>query len=164
MLLFFDTGICPKAFNPETLESLPNRRSIRMSTSVDTGFLSGFLVFTFGLDSVKIPADARTLTSESCSKLVTQLKTVSSAACVISGLDMTSGSANFDLTFESFPVRPYENNLFYHDGNPALEDFACNVSGVDNEDAHVPFCGLSDVIDVNVPGKIFTFCRILYSF
>lgn len=40
------------------------------------------------------------------------------------------GDVRFTVQIEKFPTFPYQNNFFYHDGNPSISAFECDVSDV----------------------------------
>jgi hypothetical protein len=42
--------------------------------------------------------------------------------------DAVSGAASYVVTLKKFPVLPYENNIFFHEGNPSISDFYCNTA------------------------------------
>lgn len=143
--------ICPKSFDPIGLEKLTNRRSILISTSVASGFFEGYLEFTFGLSTISFDADARTMTNESCTAAFARMASVSSVSCGIRRVDQNSGAGAYEVTFNSFPVTPYENNIFSHNGNPILNAFFCNTSKVEPEEAIQPLCVVDDLVSSDIP-------------
>ena len=56
-----------------------------------------------------------------------------------------SGAGVYDIVFDRYPLQPYENNLFTHDGNPLLKYFKCDTSLIDAEEARGATCDISDV-------------------
>ena len=94
-----DSEICPKAFDPNGLSLLTNRRSIRITTDVEAGHLEGSISFTFGLSTVKFNADARTLTNSTCNAIFNQMRATDSVSCEVHHVDSYSGTAMIDLVF-----------------------------------------------------------------
>ena len=152
--LYISLEICPKSFDPIGLEGLTNRRSILISTSVTSGFFEGYLEFTFGLSTISFDADARTMTNASCTAAFAGMSSVSSVTCGIRRVDQSTGAGAYEVTFHSFPLNPFENNLFSHNGNPALNAFFCNTSKVEPEEAIQPLCVVDDLVNTDIPGNL----------
>lgn len=47
---------------------------------------------------------------------------------------------------------PQENNLFFHNGNPDINEFRCDVDLLDESTIVQPYCEVSDVVNSNLPG------------
>ena len=56
----------------------------------------------------------------------------------------------FQMEFISWPSKITDNNLYYNDGNPSIEDFRCDISRVQNR---ISVCYFTDVYATNVKGK-----------
>ena len=54
--------LCPKAFDPLTIDQYPNRRTIRLITGAESGYLSGVLKFQMGPEKVLMLTLTLTLT------------------------------------------------------------------------------------------------------
>ena len=54
-------------------------RAIRLQTDAVSGRLDGFFTFTFHGETVRLPADANTLSADKCSQLVSSLASVGRA-------------------------------------------------------------------------------------
>ena len=74
---------------------------------------------------------------------LSRLKGVSSVICQRISFNASSGTAVYVITFIEYPIKPYENNLFQHDGNPQISFFHCNSTRMDYEDAIEPYCEVS---------------------
>lgn len=145
-------GICSKAFNPTGLTGRTNRRAVRVMTELASGVLSGRFEFKFGLSSAFLNANANEVTSQTCTSALASLKGVAEVKCERETFDATSGSGSYLITLNKFPLVPFENNIFTHDGNPPLEAFFCNSSFIDKEDAASPSCHVLDAETENLPG------------
>lgn len=64
----------------------------------------------------------------------------------------SSVSASFLVQFISFPVIPYENNLYSHTGNPPVDAFVCDASLITPSSAQ---CQITDITPANasLPGN-----------
>ena len=49
------TKLCPKGYDPLTIDENPNRRMISLTTGVSSGMMRGYLVFTMGPEFINIP-------------------------------------------------------------------------------------------------------------
>jgi len=98
-------------------------------------------------------------TSETCENSLSNVGQFGDVDCVVHWV--TRQHAEFTLTFLSWPQLPHENNLFFHDGNPHLRDFYCDVSGIVGElidtrhhsIAITRSCEFVDVVNTNVRGE-----------
>lgn len=66
--------------------------------------------------------------------------------CFQESYNQSLGTGSYLLTFHSFPIQPYENNHFTHNGNFPLQTFKCNGTLLDSEDAIRPYCEVEDVV------------------
>lgn len=60
------------------------------------------------------------MTSTQCTTIISQMLTVEKVVCTVEDAELT-GSQIIDIDFQEFPMVPYENNLYTHEGNPPLE-------------------------------------------
>lgn len=146
------SGICPKHYDPATLDSMPNRRSVRLTTALLKGTMLGKYEFGFGLSSVFFNADANTFSSDECRSTLLGLKGVKDVLCERQAVDPISGVGMYMITFNEYSIVPYENNLWKHNGNPPLSSFFCNTTFVDPEDADLPTCDIVDIETEDLPG------------
>lgn len=139
-------GLCPKGDDPLTPYS--DFRSIIITVyQYPSSPISGSYKFTFNGQSIPLPTyvwDAQT-----CEALFATLPNVGSVSC---GITKNGRDGGYTLTvqFLSFPVIPYENNIYTNDGNPPLSAFSCDATAV------VTFgeasCQVSDVTGFELPG------------
>ena len=107
--------------------------------------MEGSVEFVFGLSHVSLEANANQLTSEACTRSLSKLKGVAEAQCVRESFLAESGIGSYLLTFVSYPLSPFESNMFSHNGNPPFSSFYCNGTLLDREDSVNPYCELEDI-------------------
>ena len=104
---------------------------------------------------MKVWANANELTSEECTNSLRKLRGASKVSCERLEHNSTTATGEYLITFHKYPMTPYENNLFQHDGNPDISLFKCNSTELDVEDAVDPYCVVVDVDTIEeIPGKI----------
>lgn len=167
--IIIDEGICPKSFDPLTIEENPSRRTIRIVTGAEgkynslyslcklsqgmalDGVLNGRFEFSFGPSSSFLNANANELSSEECSQVLSKnLKGVTSVNCTREEFNPSRASGVYKVVLEAFPLDPHENNIFVHNGNPPIQSFRCNSTGMDVEDALNPYCEIEDTYTTEV--------------
>ena len=53
-----------------------------------------------------------------------------------------------------FSLLPYENNIYFHSGNPEITEFKCDVSNLLLQPSIVkPYCEFIDVVTDSLPGN-----------
>ena len=72
------------------------------------------------------------------------LSNVESVACVVSNIDATSGGAQYDITFNSYPKQAYENDFFSHTGAPSLSDIGCSLDDISSGNS--PTCTITEQV------------------
>ncbi len=143
------TRICPKAFDPLTLEERTFRRTIRLITNLQTGTMYGKLAFSFGQSTVYFNPDANSFTSADCTQALKGLKSAD-ASCIRQESTPTGGGT-YLITLNNFPLYPAENNMFSHNGNPPSTAFYCNMSKVNNLEVGNALPPTCDIYDVESP-------------
>lgn len=159
------TFMCPKAYDPLTLKDRPNRRKVRVVTSLMEGNMYGHFEFTFGRSMVKFIADANSFGSELCTATMQGMNSVIGATCVREKFQ-PNGAGTYLITLPEYPLHPTENNFFTHSGNPSLSAFYCNTSTANMFEvtAMPPICEVYDAdeeSDGEFPGKLSPFASVL---
>jgi hypothetical protein len=115
----------------------------------------GKLKLKFHDDVTTLESSSSMLFTDECSKAWNSFHGIKKATC------QTEQEWNSDLLSYSYLVRidewslkPWENNLFFHYGNPEIEEFSCDVSLLDQSVIIKPFCEITDVINSNLPGTV----------
>jgi hypothetical protein len=92
-------------------------------------------------------ADATSTDDAACAIAITNLENVATVSCTRGAVDATNG-ATYTITFTSFPMIPRQNNFFYHDGNPPLGSFTCDISSMTG--GVTPTCTIADSVASNL--------------
>ena len=83
--------------------------------------------------SFKFSANANKFDSEQCEAgFRAPLPNVERVKCRNNGTDYANGGTAYFVEFTAWPLRPYENNIYSHDGKPRISDFHCDASNVTN--------------------------------
>ena len=139
--------MCPKGDDP--LTPFTDYRSIIITVSQFYARpTSGGYTFTFNDQSVALPIDQ--VSDQECQTIFEAMPNIESVKCAVSKNGRYGGYVIL-LQFLSFPSRPYENNLNYHEGNPTLGSFSCDTYGVTTNG--VVTCSIEDAAADIVPGK-----------
>lgn len=151
-LVFFHvgTGMCPKGDDP--LTPFSDYRTIRITTSASSGTYGGYYKFNFNGQSFVFPANASEWSYSDCIASFESLPNVDHALCSDPIVSNEYLNAQYTVQLISFPLFPFENNLYLNDGNPPLAAFTCDtfdVTGVSN-----PTCTVSDVAVGAIPGTL----------
>ena len=145
-------GMCPKGDDP--LTTFTDYRTIVLNTSVATGYLNGTFKFTFNGESFYFPADALLWNEEQCKLSFESLNNVQSVTCT-RGTVQHSNASSYTIQLLSFPIYPYENNIYTHFGDPPLSSFSCDPSHIDQKHGHNVQCTISEVVGTSYPGISF---------
>jgi hypothetical protein len=138
--------VCPKAFDPLEDGAL---RTISVTLGAARGLLAGEVGFEFNGERVAFPAGA---SADGLAAALSALPNVGAVAVSRSPLDASNG-ATYAVTFEGWPLLPHENNVHtLGGGDPPLDAFACNTTGIDAAVAN-PHCTLRDVVGGGAPLK-----------
>lgn len=141
------SGLCPKGDDP--LTPFTDYRTIILTTTASYGSLGGFFTLTFNGESVSFPAFASLWSVADCEKSLQSLRNVGTVKCTRSSVNSHGGAA-YGVQFLTFPVNPFENNVFTNDGNPSNSAFSCSTHGITG--AIAPLCTITDVAINTLPG------------
>lgn len=139
--------LCPKGDDP--LTSNTDFRTIQFTTSAAAGSLDGSFKFVFEGEYFYFPADASAFDSADCKESFEGLQNVKEVICTRSAVDANNG-ATYTVIFKAFPLFPYQNNIYKHDGDPLLSSFQCENEKVTAGTS--PLCMLSDMTSSDFPG------------
>jgi hypothetical protein len=132
--------MCPKGDDPFTVTQ--ENRTITITTSALSGTLGGQFKLSYYGQSFYFDADASLFDGTSCETSFNQLPNVKRVSCSRTAPTAVQG-ATYTVQFISFPLQPYENNIYSHEGNPQLINFQCDTSLVSSGAS--PSCLLADV-------------------
>jgi hypothetical protein len=137
--------MCPKGDDP--LTTFTDYRTISITTSASTGTLYGSFKFTFNTESFSFPANADDWSAADCETSFASLRNVNTVRCT-KGSANSNGGATYIVQFVAFSVLPYENNIYYHGGNPSLDSFSCSTSSASDG---FGTCTITDSVVVTLP-------------
>ena len=137
-----ERALCPKGDDPLTTGQAP--RTIVVTVSAAKGVLEGTVDIHFQRETTTFDAHGAMMTSRECTARVERLRNVRQALCERTALDEATGAAEYVIKFLRWPVRPWENNLYAHDGNPPLSSFSCDTGGIGAEGVHGAECRVAD--------------------
>jgi hypothetical protein len=126
-------------------------RTITITTDLSSKYMSGTLKFTFSGQSFSFPANALEWDAKACQTSFESLQNIASASCSQANIDIVGLTAIWTIQLRTFPTLPYQNNVFYHEGNPDLNMFSCDTTSV--AVAVDPTCVVADVTTADLPGK-----------
>lgn len=141
------TGMCPMGDDPLTV--FTDYRSIIIDIAAYYASFTGSFKFTFMTQSLSIPASG--WDAQSCQNAFEALPNIDAVRCSISYSTTRYGGFTILIEFISFPVLPYMNNIFYHEGNPPISSFSCDTSAAVTTGSVT--CKITDVSYNSLPGK-----------
>lgn len=143
--------LCPRGYEPYSLISNSNRRTIRLTIGNKGGFNAGKYSFSFSGANIYLNSNTTVDDTIQCNKKISKLKSIKNAECVQEFTNSSSGIGSYLITILEYPTLPYLNNLYDHEGSPSLENFKCDASSIDDEFAIEPYCIIEDVISTHLP-------------
>jgi hypothetical protein len=135
--------MCPKGDDP--LMANQGDRSFKMivtSSSILLGFLEVEFQGRYSLFSLSHPS------AEDCVEALQNSRSFGTVGC---GFNKVSNNTYiYNVTVFSWPIYPVENNIYFHNGNPALSFFSCR-SSLPNSFVN---CTFEDISTPNIKGII----------
>ncbi|KAF4138438.1 EGF-like domain [Phytophthora infestans] len=99
---------------------------------------------------------------QACAQAFQSMRTVLTATCTITSVDPVTAGAIYTVTFKEWVHLGGENNLLYHDGNPPLTSFSCDLTKVTSLNS--PTCAVTDVTATNIIEHVYCSNRGLCDF
>jgi hypothetical protein len=120
--------LCPKGDDARTTGQANVIFTITTSGTSGTA-LAGYFTFHFYGHTTQFKADAYspTFSNANCVTFVQALPNVETATCVVSSISSDHRGATYTITVTKYAVTPYENNFFYHEGNPLASYMGCSI-------------------------------------
>lgn len=114
---------------------------------VSSNTFTGYVKFSFEEQSLSIPHSG--WTNAQCEEAFEALPNLHNVECSV---EYSKHNGGFTLLVElaEFPMLPYQNNVYAHDGNPPLSSFQCDTSEVVSRDSVE--CTIMDVAVNALPG------------
>jgi len=132
--------MCPKGDDPVTVNQV--YRQIQLDVTDPGSTFTGQLGITFQGETSYITLGAPT--SSNCETTLEANPKFSDVTCTYTSV--SASVRRFAITFVSWPRLPKENNLYFHEGNPAITDFLCDVSKTDS----TVTCAFTDLVNTNL--------------
>ena len=139
--------MCPKGDDPFTYFS--DYRAIIISLNAYSAGYSGSFKLTY--DSLIISIPGHSWTDDECQEAFETLPAFKTVRCSISYSATRYGGFTLQVEFIEFAPIPYQNNIYYHEGNPSSDAFACDTSGITTTGSVT--CTITDVAFGSLPGN-----------
>jgi hypothetical protein len=140
-------GMCPKGDDPIT--SFTDYRSIIIR--VNQYYIrpsSGSYKFSFNGQSISLPISQ--WSDQQCQEAFQKLPNVLTVKCGVNRNGRYGGYSML-IQFIAFPVIPFENNIYTHNGNPPISSFFCDSTAITSSGA--VSCTITDVATNTLPGE-----------
>lgn len=138
--------MCPKGDDPFTYFS--DYRAIIVTLDAIAAGFTGSFKLTYDALSVSIPASG--WTNELCQEAFESLPAFKTVRCSLSYYVARYGGFTMQIEFIEFAPTPYQNNIYYHEGNPLLSAFKCDTSEITTTGS--VSCLITDVSFNSLPG------------
>jgi hypothetical protein len=149
--------MCPKGDDPLTYFS--DYKTILITLNAYSDGFSGSFKLTMEDLSVAIPASG--WTEEQCQLAFQALPSIDTVRCSLSYSTTRFGGFTVQVEFIQFSVIPYQNNVYYHEGNPDLSVFKCDTSAIVT--AGSVTCTITEIEYNSLPGMcIIVLCIAQY--
>ena len=118
--------------------------------------MAGSFQVKVGEDTTKFKADASEFKGSDCTATLSGMKSMDEVSCTLDSVNSETGTGQYMVVIDSYPAKPYENNLFSHSGNIPSSAISCNVTSVSRESASSPSCIIDDVVggDAHLDGAL----------
>jgi hypothetical protein len=145
--------MCPKGDDPFTYFS--DYRAIIIVLNAYSATFTGSFKLTYDALGVSIPSTG--WTNEECQEAFQALPAFKTVRCSLSYATTRYGGFSLQVEFIEFEPVPYQNNIYYHEGNPPLSAFKCDTRGITT--AGTVSCEITDVSYNSLPGttRLLTF-------
>jgi hypothetical protein len=149
-LCLFVSVMCPKGDDPITENQ--QKYILKLVLESDDA-ISGDLILHFQDDHILLPISSA-FTDSICESAFLSSRKITDVTCLVHII--SSKLLSLRVTVNSWPLFPQQNNIYTHDGMPAITDFTCDTSKMS-----APLdCTFTPVFTSNVEGLSF---RLLYS-
>jgi len=102
---------------------------------------------------IYLDANALEFNKNDCGRHFSSHYMIEKASCSLIKVDETTRGGMIEVTLESYPMISRENNLYFHDGNPSLDEFDCSFE-LEESDGEIfsTECILSNIQNTNIKG------------
>lgn len=152
-MVLLSPELCPKGDDPFTPHNAYRTITVDIKAQLwePLALVTGYLLLEFNGESVQFSPDPAVATASYCKTQFQSLRNVKAVDCSLAV--RSTVHSTYTVKFKSFPLTPYENNIYNHRGNPALSSFACGIALLNST---AVACTLADVTASNnlYPGKM----------
>ncbi len=140
--------MCPKGDDPFT--TYADFHTFTITTTAQSGVLSGQFQFIFNGEYFYFPANASLFDSTACQTALEALPNIEKVICTRGMINSKYGT-QYTVQIQEYPILPYENNIYYHEGHPSLNSYQCKTDRV-TTGTH-PTCTIGIVATGSIPGE-----------
>lgn len=141
--------MCPKGDDPFTY--FTDYRAIIVALDPIAAPFTGSFKLTYYGSPVSIPSSG--WTDELCQEAFQALPAFKTVRCRLSFKTTRYGGFTMQIEFIEFAPIPYQNNVYYHEGNPPLSAFKCDTAEIVTTGGIS--CIITDVTFNSLPGILF---------
>jgi hypothetical protein len=149
--------MCPKGDDPFTTFS--DYHTVKITTYSSLDPLAGEFKFIFQGEYFYFPANATEFGDEECQAAVESLPNIESASCTRGAVDSVTYSTEYTIQVQEFPLFPYENNIYFHDGNPSADSYQCETTHLTGGTSAT--CEIEVSSTGDIPGKLISIHPLL---
>jgi hypothetical protein len=142
--------MCPKGDDPFTTFS--DYHTFKITTSSSLEPLVGQFKFIFQGEYFFFSANASEFGDEECTAAVISLPNIDSASCTRGAVDPITYSTEYTIQVQEFPLFPYENNIYFHEGNPSIDSYQCETTYLTGGTS--PTCEIEVISTGDIPGEL----------
>ena len=139
--------LCPKGDDPETAGQ--TYKSYKISVASSSGHLGGIIKFFSMATKTTFNAHGSLETSASCKTFLQKLYNIDTVSCEQGTVDTATGGVDYIFNVTSWPVYPWQNNIYHHDGAPPASAFVCDVSRAKSQSGAVS-CNVSEPLSMEL--------------
>jgi hypothetical protein len=142
--------MCPKGDDPWTTSTDYHTITVATSASSSGDPLAGEFKFIFQGEYFYFPADPSEFDDETCTAAVTALANVAQASCTRGTIDAVTLGCQYTIQLQQFPIFPYQNNIYSHEGNPSIDSYQCDTTHITAGTS--PTCEIQSTSTGTLPG------------
>jgi len=139
--------MCPKGDDP--LTPFSNYRTIVIALSA-TSKIGGTIQFWINGQAVQFPAYYSSWSEKACETLFSQMPNVAEVKCTRQKTVDSYGNVQWTIAFTKFPMVPYENSVWTHNGSLPSSQMYCRTTWMTGTNAA---CKITDVTVSALPGE-----------
>lgn len=132
------------------MDTNKQERKLKLTLSASSGTINGKILLSFHRHIIEMDASTKATSSTLCTEAFRRFQNIKRVECQQIQSNADHGG-EYEITLKEFPALPIMNNMFYHNGNPGISDFACDTSQVTG--ASNVICRFQDSENQNIKGQ-----------